>query len=82
MAARIAALDLTLARRVGENQLLFGSVTSGDVAEALAARDIVVDRRKIQMGEALKTAGDHVVAMKLHRDVAAELRLKIVAEEK
>lgn len=82
LAARIGALELTVARRVGENQILFGSVTSADVADALAARDIAVDRRKIQLGDALKTAGDHVIAIKLHRDVPAELRLKIVPEEK
>jgi large subunit ribosomal protein L9 len=78
---KIAALDLTLARRVGENELLFGSVTSSDLADALAARDVVVDRRKIQLGEAIKTAGEHTVPIRVHRDVTAELKVRIVPAE-
>jgi large subunit ribosomal protein L9 len=63
---------------VGENDTLYGSVTTGDIADALAARDVTVDRRKIQLEEPLKTLGEHVVPVKLHRDVTAQLKLRIV----
>jgi large subunit ribosomal protein L9 len=72
-------LELTVARRVGENDVLYGSVTSADVAELLAARSITVDRRKIQLPDPLKSVGDHKVPVRLHRDVVAELTVKVVA---
>ncbi len=74
----LEALDIAIARRVGENDTLFGSVTTGDIADALAARDVTVDRRKIQLEDPLKTLGEHVVPVKLHRDVTAQLKLRIV----
>ena len=64
---------------MGENDTLFGSVTTGDIADALAARDVTVDRRKIQLADPLKTLGEHVVPVKLHRDVTAQLKVRIVA---
>jgi large subunit ribosomal protein L9 len=79
IASRIEGLVLAIARRVGENETLFGSVTAADLADALAARDIAVDRRKIQLEDPLKTLGDHTVAVKLHREVTANLRVKVVA---
>ncbi|HET9371902.1 MAG TPA: 50S ribosomal protein L9 [Vicinamibacterales bacterium] len=78
LAAKVEAIEVSIARRVGENEILFGSVTSADLAEALAARDVAVEKRKIMLGEPLKTVGDHVVPVKLHRDVTAELRVKVV----
>jgi len=79
LAAKMTALDIAIARRVGENETLYGSVTSGDIADALAARDVVVDRRRIQLAEPLKTLGEHVVPVKLHREVTVELTVKVVA---
>jgi len=79
LAAKIAALDISIARRVGENETLYGSVTSGDIADALAARDVTVDRRRIQLAEPLKSLGEHVVPVKLHRDVTVQLTVKVVA---
>ena len=76
--ARLEALDLAIARRVGEHETLYGSVTSADIAEALQAKDFTVDRRKIQLPEPLKTIGEHAVAIKLHRDVIAQLKVKVV----
>jgi len=76
--AALESLDIAIARRVGENDTLFGSVTTGDIADALAARDVTVDRRKIQLYDPLKTLGEHVVPVKLHRDVTAQLKLRIV----
>jgi large subunit ribosomal protein L9 len=78
---RLEALEIAIARRVGESDVLYGSVTSADVAEALAARDLAVDRRKVQLPDPLKTLGDHVVPVKLGQGVTAEVRVKIVAAE-
>ena len=74
----LEGLDIAIARRVGENDTLYGSVTSGDIADALAARDVTVDRRKIHLAEPLKTLGDHMVPVKLHREVTANLKVRIV----
>jgi large subunit ribosomal protein L9 len=79
LASRIEALELQIARRVGENDTLYGSVTSSDLAEALAARELPIDRRRIQLVEPLKTLGDHVVPVKLHRQVTVPLKVKVVA---
>jgi large subunit ribosomal protein L9 len=79
--ARLELVELAVARRVGENETLYGSVTSADVAEALAGRDLVIDRRKIQLAEPLKTLGDHVVQVKLQPGVTADVKVKIVPAE-
>jgi large subunit ribosomal protein L9 len=78
MAATLQSLAIAIARRVGENDTLYGSVTTGDIADALAARDVTIDRRKIQLAEPLKTLGDHTVPVKLHRDVVAELKVSVI----
>jgi large subunit ribosomal protein L9 len=78
---RVEALDIAIARRVGEQETLYGSVTTSDLAEALHARGLPIDRRRIQLAEPLKTLGDHEVGVKLHREVTARLRVKIVAAE-
>jgi large subunit ribosomal protein L9 len=78
LATRIEAIELSIGRRVGENDMLYGSVTSADIAEALSARGLPVDRRRIQLADPLKALGDHVVPVKLHREVTAQIKLKIV----
>jgi large subunit ribosomal protein L9 len=78
---RLEAADLAIARRVGENETLYGSVTTADIAEALAARDIEVDRRRIQLADPLKALGEFEVPVKIHRDVTATLRVKVVPAE-
>jgi large subunit ribosomal protein L9 len=78
LAVRLNALEVAIARRVGENETLYGSVTAADIAEALAARSVVVDRRKIQLSEPLKTPGEHRVAIKVHRDVTAQVKIHII----
>ena len=78
LATRLEAIEIAIARRVGEHDTLYGSVTSADIAEALAARELGVDRRKIQLAEPLKTLGDHVVPVRLHRDVTADVKVKVV----
>ena len=78
LAEALGAADISIARRVGEHDTLYGSVTSGDIAEALNARQLTVDRRKIVLPEPLKTIGEHPVTVKLHRDVTATVTVKIV----
>jgi large subunit ribosomal protein L9 len=78
LAARLEAVEVSIGRRVGENETLYGSVTSADIAEALAARSLTIDRRKIQLNDPLKTLGDHTVPVKLHRDVTANVTVKVV----
>jgi large subunit ribosomal protein L9 len=76
---RLEAAEIVIGRRVGEHDTLYGSVTSSDIADALAAKGLTIDRRKIQLGDPLKTIGDHVVPVRLHRDVTAEVKVKIEA---
>jgi len=75
--SRLEALEIVITRRVGENSALYGSVTTADIADALAAHQYSVDRRKIQLGDPLKALGDHVVPVKLYRDVIAQLKVKV-----
>lgn len=79
--ARLEAVELAIARRVGENETLYGSVTSADIAEALAARDVTIDRRRIQLADPLKSLGEHQVAVKLAHGVTAEIKVRIVAAQ-
>src|SRR5207253_642863 len=69
IATRLAAVDIVIARRVGETEALYGSVTSGDIADFLKAKGFEIDRRKLILPEPIKTIGDHNVPLKLHRDV-------------
>ena len=79
--ARIEKLALEIPARVGEEGKLFGSVTVLQIHEKLAAEGFEVDRRRIALGEPIKEAGEHQVAVKLHRDVVAELKVTVTAEE-
>jgi len=82
VAQRVMALDIEIARRVGENDTMYGSVTSADIAAALAAKGFEVDKRKIQLGDAIKSLGEHTVAVKVHREVTAQVKVKVVAEKR
>ena len=79
-AGRLSQAVCVIARRVGETDTLFGSVTSSDVATCLAEQSMEVDRRKIQLDEPLKKLGDHIVPIKVHREVTAEVTIRIVKE--
>ena len=81
IATRLAVLELTIARKVGENDQLYGSVTNADIAEMLAKKGFEVDRRKILLPDPIKALGDHTVPVKLHRDVTAQLRVTVAKEE-
>ncbi len=80
LSGRIQALSLTLVRKVGENDVLYGSVTSGDVAEALAKEGIVVDKRRIQLAEPIKSLGIYTIPIRLHPEVTAEVKVWVVKE--
>ena len=80
LAARVGAVDVAIARRVGENDVLFGSVTAADIASALEAKGFEVDRRKLQLSEPIKKLGEYDVPLKLHREVSATVKVKVVAE--
>ncbi len=80
VAERIAGLRFIAPRKVGENDQLYGSVTSGDVAEFLESKGIVIDKRKVQLDEPIKRLGDHEVRIKLHPEVIATLKLLVSKE--
>ena len=80
LAARVATLRFIAPRKVGENDVLYGSVTSGDVAEFLKAKGIEIDKRKIQLEEPIKKLGEHEVQVKLHPEVTANLRVLVTKE--
>jgi large subunit ribosomal protein L9 len=80
LADRMGGLEIVLARRVGETQVLYGSVTSADIAEALREKGFDIDRRTLALAEPLKKLGEFDVPVKLHRDVVATLKVKVVGE--
>jgi large subunit ribosomal protein L9 len=80
IAERISAAEITIARRVGENDTLYGSVTAADITEALQKQGIDVDRRKVQLPEPIKQLGQVPVPIKIHRDVTAQVTVKVVKE--
>ncbi len=80
-ADRLSGLQIIIPKRVGETGTLYGSVTAGDVAEALEAKGVTVDRRRIDLEGGIKTLGDHPVRVDLHSDVTAEITVSVVPEE-
>jgi large subunit ribosomal protein L9 len=81
VATRLSQLELTLARRVGDTEQLYGSVTSADLAEALAAKGLEIDRKRIHLDEPLKALGEFTVSVRLHRDVTAQLKVHVTKQE-
>ena len=80
LVTKLEPVMLSFTRKTGEAGQLFGSVTSADIAAGLAAQGFEVDRRKIQLDEPLKSLGDFTVGIKLHREVTAHVKVKVVAE--
>jgi len=80
LAQRLTATELKFARKVGEQDKLFGSVTSKDIGEALAAQGFEVERKQIHLPEPLKTLGTHEVEVRLHAEVPAKLRVTVTPE--
>ncbi len=80
LAAQLAPVMITLHRRSGEHDQLFGSVTSGDIAAELEHKGFSIDRRKIHLEEPIKTLGEFTVPIKLYRDVTAKIKLTVEKE--
>jgi len=80
LAKQFEGLSVSFTRRSGENDQLFGSVTSGDIEEAVVKKGINLDRKQIQLHEPLKTLGEFTVSVKLHKDVSAHLKVVIAKE--
>ena len=80
-AKKLGTLELKFARKVGEQDKLFGSVTSKDIHEQLQAQGYEVERKQIHLPEPLKVLGTHEVEVKLHPEVVARLRVSIAAEQ-
>jgi large subunit ribosomal protein L9 len=80
IATRLSALDLEIRRKVGENDQLYGSVTNADIADVIAAKGFEIDRRKILLPDPIKALGEHIVPVKLHRDVTAQVKVSVVRD--
>ncbi len=80
IAARLSALELSIGRKVGENDQLYGSVTNADIADLLKEKGFEVDRRKILLPDPLKELGETLVPVKLHRDVTAQVKVAVVKD--
>jgi large subunit ribosomal protein L9 len=80
IATRLSAVDISIARRVGDTEQLYGSVTSGDIVDYLKAKGFEIDRRKLILPEPIKALGEYSVPLKLHREVTVPLKVQVVKE--
>ena len=80
-ADRIKSLAITIKAKVGEEGKLFGSVTTMDIADAMQAQGVAIDKRKIMLEEPIKRTGDYAVPVKLHTDVVVDLKVSVIAAE-
>jgi len=80
VASKVEAIVITISQKAGEDGKLFGSVTSKDIEGALKAQGVVVDRKKIQLAEPIKTVGEHPVTVKLVSDVTATVKVIVTAK--
>src|SRR5215475_9379661 len=76
----LSGVSVSFKRKTGENDQMFGSVTSGDIAEALAAQGFKIDKRQVQLAEPIKVIGDLNVTIKVFRDVVANVRAIVEKE--
>ncbi len=81
LVTQLNSVALVFTRKVGEGDHLFGSVTSSDIAQELAAKGFNIDRRKVQLEEPLKSTGEFHVPVKLHREVTAHIAVTVKGEE-
>ena len=79
-AAEIAGVSIEIAKRAGESETLYGSVTPGEVVDALAEQGIQVDRKDIDLTGGIKTLGEHLIRIDLHPEVVAEVKLQVIPE--
>jgi large subunit ribosomal protein L9 len=80
LAARIAEIKLVIAKKVGEHDALYGSVTSQEIADLLKGKGVEVDRRKIQLHDPIRSLGTFEVPIKIHRQVGAKVSVQVVPE--
>ena len=81
LAKLVGAVTVTIARKAGETDQLFGSVTAADISDALTAQHYNVERRRINLEEPIRTLGEHKVTVRLHREVTAEITVNVTREE-
>lgn len=81
LAAEMAGLRLEVAKRVGESEVLYGSVTATEIAHLLGEKGIKIDRQRIDLEGGIKTLGDHPVRIELHSEIVAEVTVTVVPEE-
>ena len=79
-ADKLEQAEVVIARRAGEGDALYGSVTSADIAESLAAQGFEIDKRKIQLADPIRAISETTVPVKLHRDVTANVKVKVVPQ--
>jgi large subunit ribosomal protein L9 len=80
IATRLATVEIAIARRVGDTEQLYGSVTAADIVDYLKAKGFEVDRRKLILPEPIKAIGEFAVPLKLHREVTVPLKVQVVKE--
>jgi large subunit ribosomal protein L9 len=81
LSTQLNEIELVFERKVGENEHLFGSVTSGDIAHELEAKGYTIDRRKISLDEPLKSLGEYHVPVKLHREVTSHVKVTVKSDQ-
>ena len=81
LAQQLVKISIKLGRKVGENNVLYGSVTTMDIAEALEAQGFKIDKRKIDLDDHIKTLGQFSVPVKLHREVTVPISVEVLKEE-
>ncbi len=79
--AKLEAAELTIKAKVGDEGILFGSVTAQMIVDALAEAGIEIDRRRVEVGQAIKVVGEHTVSVSLYRDIKAAVKVNVVDEE-
>jgi large subunit ribosomal protein L9 len=78
VAGKVTGMTVSITKKAGEGDQLYGSVTAAEIADALAAKGITLDRRRVELEEPIKRLGSHKVHVRLHRDVAAELIVEVL----
>ena len=80
VADRLKAIEISIARKVGETEALYGSVTSGDIAEALVAKGFDIEKRRLTLHEPIKKLGEFEIPVRLHREVTVNVKVRVVPE--
>ncbi len=81
LAELLAGVSLELTRKAGDNDQLFGSVTTADISDALAAKGFTIDKKKITLAEPIKVVGEYDIPIKLHREITATVKLAVKKEQ-